>query len=237
MPAADVELGYLASPDEGPVPGVVMIHDVWGLADHTRDLAGRLAREGFAVLALDLYRRETEVKIENPGVWMRGRSDPQAIADVEEAAAFLRAHESVAGRRVGVTGFCMGGMYALLAACGARGVDASVAYYGLLSHTHGILYDEAGLDPAKKPRQPLDAAAERSCPLLCFFGDSDEFVPLADVEALCERLEGGRPHAEVVVYPGCGHAFMNDTRPEAYRPENAQRAWDRMLAFFRQQLA
>ena len=156
MSAGAVELGYLAFPDDGPVPGVVMIHDVWGLADHTRDLARRLAGDGFAVLALDLYRREAEVKIEDPGVWMRGRSDPQAIADVEEAAAFLRVHESVAGRRVGVTGFCMGGMYALLAACGARGVDASVAYYGLLSHTHGILYDEAGLDPAKKPRQPLD---------------------------------------------------------------------------------
>jgi len=237
MPTADVELGYLAYPDEGPVPGIVMVHDVWGLSDHTRDLARRLAAEGFAVLALDLYRREAEVKIENPGVWMRGLSDPQAIADVEEAVAFLRAHESVGDRKVGVTGFCMGGMYALFAACGVPGVDASVAYYGLLSHAHGILFDEAGLDPVKKPRQPLDAAAERSCPLLCFFGDADEFVPLADIEILRERFSAGGPAAEVVVYPGCGHAFMNDTRPDAYRPETAPRAWDRMLSFFRQELA
>ncbi|MDP7571424.1 MAG: dienelactone hydrolase family protein, partial [Myxococcota bacterium] len=143
MPTVEMELGSLVFPEAGPVPGVVLIHDVWGLADHTRDLAGRLAGEGFSVLALDLYRREAEVKIDNPGVWMRGLSDPQAIADVEEAAVFLRAHESVGNRKVGVIGFCMGGMYALLAACGSPGIDASVAYYGLLSHAHGILYDEA----------------------------------------------------------------------------------------------
>ena len=81
MPAADVELGYLAFPDEGPVPGVVMIHDVWGLADHTRDLAGRLAREGFAVLALDLYRRETEVKIENDDFLIMTEDDILGIID------------------------------------------------------------------------------------------------------------------------------------------------------------
>ncbi len=237
MPTVEMELGSLVFPEAGPVPGVVLIHDVWGLADHTRDLAGRLAGEGFSVLALDLYRREAEVKIDNPGVWMRGLSDPQAIADVEEAAVFLRAHESVGNRKVGVIGFCMGGMYALLAACGSPGIDASVAYYGLLSHAHGILYDEAGLDPAKKPRQPLDSAAERSCPLLCFFGDTDEFIPLSDIELLRERLAAGGPPAEAVVYPGCGHAFMNDTRADVYRPETAQHAWDRMLTFFRQQLA
>ena len=237
MPSLEVELGSLVFPEEGPVPGVVMIHDVWGLADHTRDLARRLAGEGFAVLAIDLYRRESEVKIENPGVWMRGLSDPQALADVEEAVAFLRGHASVGDRKVGVTGFCMGGMYALLAACGVPGVDASVAYYGLLSHAHGILHDPDGLDPAKKPREPLVAATERSCPLLCLFGDADEFVPLADIEILRERVSAGGPPAEVVVYPGCGHAFMNDTRPDAYRPETAPRAWDRMLGFFRQELA
>jgi len=237
MREADVDLGYLAFPAGGPVPGIVMVHDVWGLADHTRDLARRLAGAGFAVLAVDLYRRESEVAIENPGVWMRELSDPQAIADVEQAAAFLRGHEAVAGGKVGVTGFCMGGMYALLTACGSPGIDASVAYYGLLSHAHGMLYDADGLDPAKKPREPLAAAAERSCPLLCFFGDGDEFVPLSDIERLREQVAGGGPPAEVVVYPGCGHAFMNDTRADAFRPEAAERAWDRMLGFFREHLA
>jgi len=232
----DVDLGHLARPDREPAPGVVMIHDVWGLSDHTRDLAGRLAREGFAVLALDLYRREPEPKIENPGEWMRGLSDPQVLGDVQAGVDFLASHPVSSGRRVGATGFCMGGMYALLAACGCRGLSASAAYYGLLSHEHGILHDEAGLDPARKPRQPLEAARDLACPLLCFFGDRDEFVPMADIETLRQRLTGAEPPAEVVVYPDAGHAFMNDTRADAYRPETAALAWERMLDFFRAQL-
>jgi carboxymethylenebutenolidase len=233
MPTEDVELGYLAHPGGASNRGVVMIHDVWGLADHTRDLARRLAGEGFSVLAIDLYRREAEVAIENPGEWMRSLSDRQVLEDVQAGVDYLAAHPSTGGHGIGVTGFCMGGMYALLAACGCRGLSGSVAYYGLLSYEHGLLHDPAGRDPASKPRQPLDAVGDLSCPLLCFFGDQDEFVPLADVELLRERLEGAPQPAEVVVYPGCGHAFMNDTRPDAYRPEAAQQAWDRMIEFLR----
>lgn len=237
MPVEDLELGYLARPGSGPNRGVVMIHDVWGLSEHTRDLARRLAQEGFAVLALDLYRREAEVKIENPGEWMRGLSDVQVLADVQAGVDFLSQHPATGDHDVGVTGFCMGGMYALLSACGCRGVGASVAFYGLLSHQHGILHDPAGLDRARKPREPLDALAELACPLLCLFGDRDEFVPLSDVEELRRRLAGSRRAAEVEVYPGAGHAFMNDTRPDAFRPEIAARAWTRCVEFFQTHLS
>ena len=68
------------------------------------------------------------------------------------------------------------------------------------------------------------------------FEARDEFVPLADIERLRERVAGGGPPAEVVVYPGCGHAFMNDTRADAFRPDAAERAWERMLGFFREHL-
>lgn len=236
MRAEEIELGVLAWAEGEARPGVVMIHDVWGLSDHTRDLARRLANEGFAVLAVDLYRREREVKIDDPGEWMRGLSDPHVLADVEAAAGFLAGHVACAGRRVGVTGFCMGGMYALLAACSGAGLSAAAAFYGLLSHEHGILHEPAGLDPSLKPRQPLDAVAELGCPLLCLFGDADEFVPQSDVDALRERLAAAAAPSEVVVYPGCGHAFMNDTRPDAYRPEAAARAWQKTLAFLHRHL-
>jgi carboxymethylenebutenolidase len=232
-----VELGHLVHPSDGVHPGVVMIHDVWGVTDHTRDLAGRLAGEGFSVLALDLYRRKGDWKIEEPGPWMRSLSDPEAIADVKVGVEFLSAHPAAAGRPVGVTGFCMGGMMALLAACADTGVAAAVPFYGLLSHEHGILFSETGLDPARKPRQPLDAVADLRCPMLCFFGDQDEFIPLADIESLKQRLAAVDPPTEVVVYPGAGHAFMNEPRVEAYRPEAARGAWARMTAFFRRHLA
>jgi len=236
MDTGDVELGYLAHPSEGVHPSVVMIHDVFGVTDHTRDLAQRLAESGFSVLAVDLYRRKGDWKIENPGSWMRSLSDPEAIADVQAAVKFLAAHDASKGRPVGVAGFCMGGMVALLAACADSGLSAAVPFYGLLSHEHGILHAEEGLDPSLKPRQPLDAVADLRCPMLCFYGDQDEFVPLADIESLRDRLDRNDVSGEVVVYPEAGHAFMNEPRVEAYRPEAARDAWARMTAFLREHL-
>ena len=237
MQTAEVELGFFAAPESGPCPGVVLIHDVWGLTDHARDLAQRLAAEEFAVLALDLYRRLEEVKIENPGEWMRALSDPQVLGDVQAGADFLAAHPITQGRGVGVIGFCMGGMYALLAGATCRGLRASVPFYGLLSHRHGILHDEGGLDPALKPHEPLEVAGDLQCPTLAFYGDEDQFVPLSDIERLKGKFEQCSRSAEVVVYPGAGHAFMNDTRPDAYRAEEAADAWQRMVAFLTEHLS
>ena len=235
-----VDLGHFHAPPaagQTPAPGIVMLHDVWGLSEHFDDLAGRLAEQGFGVLALEIYRRESEVAIENPGAWMRNLSDPQILSDIEAAAAFLREQPETRGAKVGVVGFCMGGMYALLAGCGPSGIDAAVVYYGLLSHEHGILFDEAGLDPSKKPRQPLDALGDLACPLLALYGEDDEFVPGEDLAALEAGLAESGQSTEVKIYAGAGHAFMNETREEAFRPETASDAWARMLAFLRSALA
>lgn len=236
MRTQDLDLGFLAEPGSGPRPGVVMIHDVWGLADHTRDLAQRLAAEGFGVLAVDLYLALGPVEIEDPGRFIRALSDPEVLADLQAAVDSLAAHPACAGQKVGMAGFCMGGMYALLAACSVRGLGACASFYGMLSYEHGLLHDEAGLDPARKPRQPLDAVPDLGCPLLACFGDSDDFIPQSDVECLRERLAGTGERHEVVVYPGAGHAFMNDTRPAVYRPEAAADAWTRLVHFLREHL-
>ena len=236
MKTSEVELGFLALPERGPSPGVVMIHDVWGLSAHTRDYAARLADEGFAVLAIDLYRRARPEKIEDPGRWMRALSDPQVLADLGAGARFLAALPETNGR-VGVLGFCMGGMYALMGGCADLGFSAAVPFYGLLSHARGLLHDPAGRDPARKPREPIAMAAELRCPLLAFFGDEDSFIPLSDVRALERALARSGAGAEIVVVPGAGHAFMNDTRPDAYRPEAAADAWRRTVAFLRAQLS
>jgi carboxymethylenebutenolidase len=205
-----------------------MIHDVWGLSDHTRDLAGRLAAEDFAVLAVDLYRRRDASQIRDPGAWMRGLRDAEVLADVQAAAGFLAAGPS-RGRAVGVTGFCMGGMYALLAACLCEGLAAAAPFYGMLSYDGDLLKGKTGTPP-------LGAAADLRCPLLAFFGAEDPYIPIAEVERLREGLPGGGPPAEIVVYPGAGHAFLNDTRPEAYRPDAARDAWQRLVAFLKAQL-
>ena len=230
MHTENLEVGYLARPARGTHPGVLMLHDVWGLSEHTRDQARRLAEAGFSVLALDLYRRDP-VEITDPGSHMRGLSDPQVLADVQAGVEVLAERSETEGRRVGVVGFCMGGMYALMAACCCRGVAAAVPFYGLLSHEHGILFDESGLDPAKKPRAPLDYVRDLACPLLACFGDQDEFIPLPDVRALEARLGATSRDTEVVVYEGAGHAFMNDTRAAAFHPEAAADAWHRATRF------
>jgi carboxymethylenebutenolidase len=234
----ELELGTLAHRADRTQPGVVVIHDVWGLSDHTRDLARRLAGDGFAALAVDLYRRTPQPKITDPGAWIRALPDPQVIADVQSAVDFLAAHAVVAGQRIGVVGFCMGGTYAIHAAASCRGVSAAVPFYGMLSHEHGLLAAPPGtfLDPARKPRSPLDAARSVRCPLLGCFGADDPFIPTDDVHRFDANLDAsGQPH-EVIVYAGAGHAFVNDTRAEMYRPEAARDAWSRMLAWFRRYL-
>jgi carboxymethylenebutenolidase len=222
--------GFLAEPDAGPGPGVVVIPDVWGLSDHTQDIAGRLAGEGFVALALDVYRKTGKPTLADPAAalaWIRGLSDPLVLETVQEGIDALA--RRVAGRKVGLIGFCMGGQYAWLAACACRGLSAAAPFYGMVRY-------EAGLDPAKKPLAPLDAVASLSCPALGLYGEEDAIIPNADVDELEARLARQRQPFEIVRYPGAGHAFLNDTRPAMYRPEAAADAWRRLLAFLRQRL-
>ena len=207
----------------------MIVHDVWGIGELYREFARRLAQAGFAALALDLYRRE--VQIANAAAWMRELSDPAILGDVQSAIDFLRTDPAVGGGRVGISGFCIGGTYALLAACACRGLAAAVSFYGILSYQHGIL-SSPDLDPAKKPRDPLHAVSDLRCPLLGIFGDSDEFIPLEDVKQLEGSLARGPVASEVRVYPGCGHAFLNEARTQVFRPESAADAWQRMLDWF-----
>ncbi len=235
MHAEAVDSGYLAVPDRDG-PGVVVVHDVWGLYDHFRDVARRFAAEGFVALAVNLYRDLHDVKITDPGPFMRGLSDPDMLRTLKNAVEELRAHPKNSSGRVAVVGFCMGGMYALLAGARVSGISAVVPFYAVLSHSHGLLFDANGLDPALKPDEPLDAARELACPLLAFYGTEDVFVPLSDIRTLEARVSGAPANAKVEIYEGAGHAFMNDTRPGAFRPEAARDAWEKTIAFLHEHL-
>jgi carboxymethylenebutenolidase len=237
MHTESIEQGYLALPD-GPsaVPGIVVVHDVWGLYEHFRDVARRLAGFGFAALAVDLYRRLGAPRITDPAPWMQALSDPDMLRAIQEAVDVLRAHPSTNGR-VGIVGFCMGGMYAWLAGTSVDGVSAIAPFYGILSHHHGLLAAPGGLDPAKKPREPVLAVKDLRCPAIAFYGSLDEFVTAEDIEALRRNVATVREPVEIHLYEGAGHAFANDTRPAAYRPEAARDAWERFVAFFRVHLS
>lgn len=225
------EMGFLARAPR-PGPGVVVVPDVWGLSDLYRGIARRLAGEGLSALAIDPYRKTGRPRLTDVAsalAWIRELPDPVVLDTIQDAVDRLAGDPAVAGGKVGITGFCMGGQYALLAACACRGLAACVAFYGMLRY-------EPGLDPGKKPRAPLDALSDLTCPVLGLYGAQDAIIPVADVRELEARLaRTGRPF-EVRLYEDAGHAFLNDTRPEMYRPAAARDAWPRAVAFLREHL-
>ena len=227
----DTIVGALYAPAGGAAhPGVVVIHDIRGLYDHYHDVARRLADDGFAALAVNLYSRgETPDTGDMQAVFrfMRELPDRQVLGDLQAAADFLAGRPETAGRKLGITGFCMGGKYVVLSACNLRGLDAAVCWYGMLR------VDEID---ERNPEHPLDALPRLSCPLLGLFGKEDPVVPLEQVEQLERDGEALAREVQVVVYPGAGHAFANDTRPDSYRPDAAEDAWSRALTFLHQHL-
>ena len=223
--------GYAAWPQSGgPCAAIVLIPDVRGLYEHYRDVTRRLASEGFFGFAVDLYSREGAPALPDmPSVfrWIRQLPDRRVLADIGAAVDLLAGRPEVRPGSIGITGFCMGGQYALMAACSVPRLAACVSWYGMLR------YDE---NDETKPASPLQLAPRLACPYLGLFGAEDGLIPQRDVDELRAILEREGKAFELKVYPGAGHAFFNDTRPDTFGADAAADAWPRALAFFRQHL-
>ena len=226
-----IHLTAVRPPGDGPFPGLILIPDVRGVSNHYVDVATRFAAEGFFTAVIDLYSREGAPELADMQAvfaWIAALPDPRVLADLEGAVQTLAARPEVRAEAIGITGFCLGGQYSLMAACSLPGLAACVAWYGMLR------YAETN---AVKPESPLAMAPRLACPYLGLFGAEDALIPGADVAELRATLaRTGRPH-EIVEYPGAGHAFMNETRPDVYRPDAATDSWRRALAFLRTHLA
>ncbi len=232
-----VALGRHHHPSSGDsFPGLVLIHDVWGLSEHSRQLAADLAGEGFAVLEIDLYREGVGPPTGDPGTFIRSLSDPSILADLDAGAQWLMRQPAGRDRKVGVVGVCMGGTFALLAAASSDRFSAAAPFYGILSYETGMLADPEGRDPAKKPLSPIEIADCLRMPLRASFGMEDEFVPNDDVDQLEAALSGSGQRVEIDRYPGAGHAFLNRTREPAYRADASRQAWDRVIPFLQGEL-
>ena len=205
--------GYLAVPDSGVGVPLVVIQEWWGLVPHIKDVCERFAAEGFVALAPDLYRGEATTEPDEAGKLMMSLNLEEAAKDMSGAIdeVALRA----GGDRVGVTGFCMGGGLALMAACERPDrVRACVPWYGLIPW------------PGAQPDwSALDAA------VLGHYAESDEFFNPASVAELADRLSDLGKDAELIVHPGVDHAFFNDTRPEVYDAATAGAAWSQTVGF------
>jgi len=209
--------GYLAVPESGSGPGVIVIQEWWGLVPHIVDVCDRFAAEGFVALAPDLYRGETTTEPDEAGKFMMALDLDRAGRDLAGAVDFLIDHPAVTTHTVGVVGFCMGGGLALVVACqqGAK-VGACVPFYGV------IPWPEA---------QPDWSALE--APVQGHFAELDGFFGPDAVQQLQTTLDDLGKQAELIVYPGADHAFFNDTRPEVHHPAASQLAWNRTLGFLR----
>ncbi len=204
--------GYLALPaGDGPFPGLVVIHEWWGLDAQTRKEADRFASEGYAALAVDLYRGRSTSDPEEAHELSRGLPIDRAEGDLRAAFAFLRSHPRVSGRPVGSLGWCMGGGFSLRLAEVEPDLGAAVLYYGRLAT------DEAAL-------------AQVRAPVLGLFGAEDRGIPVDTVRDFETRMQAlGKP-VEIHVYDGAGHAFANPTRP-SYREAAARDAAERVRVF------
>lgn len=216
---------------EERLPAILIIPDVFGLSDHYRDITQRFATEGFFALALDLYSREGAPSLGDLSAvqeWIRNLDDRRVLGDIAAALRFLRSRVEVRKISIGVTGFCLGGQYALMAACSQAELSACVSFYGMLRYLERN---------ERKPEGPLDMAPRLSCPFLGLFGADDPLIPRADVRELEGLLRTTGQSFQIKVYNAAGHAFFNDRRPDTYRGEAAEDAWVRAVAFFRANLS
>ncbi|HKK03203.1 MAG TPA: dienelactone hydrolase family protein [Gammaproteobacteria bacterium] len=209
--------GYLARPAGTPRAGLIVIHEWWGLNDNIREMARRLAAEGYLALAVDLYRGEVAENSGEARALMQALMEDESYAGLQLGAAFGWLKNEGAVEQVGSIGWCLGGGLALrLALDMPEALDAVVVYYGRL------VTDPAELAPLRAP-------------LLGIFGGQDQGIPLATVREFETRLEALGKEAEIVVYEEAGHAFANPSGTR-YQPDAAADAWRRTLAFLDEQL-
>ncbi len=196
-------------------PAAIVVQEWWGLNEHIREVARRLAREGYFAVAPDLYSRQgNRVATEPNGAaqLMGGLKKEDGIADLQTTVAWLRAQKPTRSARIGVTGFCMGGSYAILLPCESREIAAAAPFYGEI---------------------PTDEKLKNlGCPIFYAYGENDGWIQRADVDRLAAALKKFDKRGEVKVYAGCSHGFFNDTRPDVYRAAEAKDAWDRTLKLF-----
>ncbi len=207
--AAGSANGHLARPGMER-PGLIVLQEWWGLVPHIKDVAGRFAAQGYIALAPDLYHGKSTVEAAEAEHLMKGLNWGRAAQEIAGAVKHLREVEGAT--RVGVTGFCMGGALTIIAAT-QPGVDAYAAFYG---------FPPAGAADLDKI----------TAPGLILFGEEEPFFSVPDAKAFAEKQRQRGREAEVIIYPGAGHAFFNDTRPEAHRRDAANDAWRRTLDHF-----
>jgi carboxymethylenebutenolidase len=210
----------------GRYPVVLVIPEVFGMHEHIKDVTRRFAAAGFLGITFEPYAREGGVLHLPDIAAVRKVVDPipddRVMADLDAVAAYAKSHPAAQADRIGVTGFCRGGMYTLLYAAHNPRIKAAVPWYGQI---------RPSLTPGVRTAGPLDLAGRIHAPVLGLYGGEDLGIPIADVREMEAVLKKAGKTTEFVIYPGAPHAFYADYRP-SFRPETAADAWRRCVAWF-----
>jgi carboxymethylenebutenolidase len=212
---------YVAAPQtKERRPAIIVIQEWWGLTEHIKDVARRFAAEGYVAIAPDLYSRLGYALTTDPGeagTLMNTLQQEDGLKDLHATVAFRKSVPEADATRIGVTGFCMGGSYALMLPCVNKDIKAAVPFYGQVPN----------------PDAPLQ---QLSAPVLYFYGEDDGWITKVDVQRLAAGFKKYNKSGEIKTYAGAPHAFFRDTDPNVYRPEAAKDAWARTKTFFKQHL-
>ena len=204
---------YVAIPDEPTQKAVIVVQEWWGLNDHIKDIAGRYAAEGFIAIAPDLYRGKVATNPEEAGKMMHALKIEDGLDTINRSVEAARVKYDLS--HFGITGFCMGGTFALRAACELEGFSAAAPFYGDI--------------PEEEVLKNL------TTPTIFVSGTKDAWINTEKVAALEEAAEKYELPVHSVKYEA-DHAFFNNTRPEVYDATAARDAWALVTGFFSDKL-
>jgi carboxymethylenebutenolidase len=205
---------YVDRPQEHADAGVILIHEWWGINRHMRDIAGRYADEGYNCVAPDLFRGRVAQDAEEASALMQALAIDDGMETIRRSMEAAQATYGI--NRFVITGYCMGGTFALRGACEIPELKAAAPFYG----------DIPGESVLKNLKVPT----------LFIAGKKDAWINQEKVNGLKEVAAKHSLPVEVISYDA-DHAFFNDTRPEVYQAEAAKDAWQRVLEHFRKHLS
>jgi len=197
---------------KGPFPALIVIHEWWGLNDWVKDQASKFADEGYAALAVDLYRGKVAKTPDEAHEIMRGVPEDRAKRDLHAAFEFLASQPNVKKDRIGSIGWCMGGGYSLDVALQEPTLAATVINYGHLA-------------------TDTDALKKINAPILGLFGAQDRGITPDDVHKFAQAIQQLGKKIEVKIYDDAGHAFENPNNKDGYRQADAADAGKRTIDF------
>lgn len=214
---------------KGKAPSLVLVvHEIFGVHEHIRDVCRRLAKKGYFAVAPDLFVRQGDVtKLESIDAIRAVTNqvpDAQVLTDLDRTVAWASTQGADA-TKLGITGFCWGGRTTWLYSAHSTKLKAGVAWYGRL----------LGDKDDRRPRQAVEVGGILNAPVLGLYGEKDQGIPLDTVEQMKKALASGTSASKkstIVTYRKAGHAFLADYRP-SYEPESAADGWRRMLAWFK----